>query len=517
MRERLAGHGAQRKGQGGRGGAQVAILPEEMPEAQQQPHRHAVGGRQEFVGQRAQADEVRVRVVRGAVEPAVGGLEAPQQRVGEIDQQREIGGVVAPLQQFEQGLGEQGMVGEAAGSVAAERRREPALPEGVRADPRDEPCRRQSEIVTAEAPRQRGEAADQQRVRRGQGGFVAIGRGTAAALRGEQPPARLDLRGGLGRRTVERCRHGGDGFCGVEVVATAEGGWQRESVTARERREGPGVHDCAHGGLHPEVIMRLVIDGRRQKPIGEAAIGLKELRERCLCGALGDLAEGGIAGGDGGLGVEPAEDRLVSEPLFKHGHEPGAVGGGREEAALQMVLQAAIGHARECQRGHVECPQVRLRVIRGVGPRREQELDERGGGHLRRRAEAAPRRIKFGLCREARELPGCRSPRRARHRPAEGLQGLDEPCALGGHAGRFLGKETQEARQDGKKRRQPRAAVAREIAADEHRDGVLRRQKRGQRPPAAVPVQQGVAQSEQPVKVGARVTVDQDRHEVLVQ
>jgi hypothetical protein len=77
------------------------------------------------------------------------------------------------------------------------------------------------------------------------------------------------------------------------------------------------------------------------------------------------------------------------------------------EAARQLVEQAALGHARERQRRHVQRLQVGHGCVRARVPVAQQPRDRRRMRKSRRAAESAPLRIEAAFVVGARGLERC--------------------------------------------------------------------------------------------------------------
>ena len=104
-----------------------------------------------------------------------------------------------------------------------------------------------------------------------------------------------------------------------------------------------------------------------------------------------------VAGDRGGCRIDAEELRVVVEHFLEMRDGPGLIHRIAREAAAQLIVDAAFGHARQGERGH--------------GPRRgariaQAALDALGMRKLRRRAETAEAAVEGPLERGARPLQG---------------------------------------------------------------------------------------------------------------
>ena len=150
------------------------------------------------------------------------------------------------------------------------------------------------------------------------------------------------------------------------------------------------AEDRAHLGRRPRVEQALVavpvgtgrvgVLGR-----GEPACRLAQVAQHVADGLGDDLAPAVLAERDGGVGVDPHEQRLVVEHLLEVRDEPLAVDGVAGEAAADVVVHATRRHRVE--RCRDDLPQPRLA---GAQEPVQQEVEAHRGRELRRRAEPAP-------------------------------------------------------------------------------------------------------------------------------
>ena len=196
------------------------------------------------------------------------------------------------------------------------------------------------------------------------------------------------------------------------------------------------------------------------------------------------------------IGVQREQGAVVVEHLLEVRHAPATIRGVAEEAAAEVVVDAAARHLGERRRHHAQGVRVRaLRTVRlNAGPMLEQVVQSGRHRELRRRAEAA-----FGcIVKLAELLPrGLQQGRVAVLRFALVLFDLrdhgGELLALRGQFGALLAKRIADAQQQIAEAGQAVARAAREVGAGEERQQRVRIQERGERPAAGLPREQLVA------------------------
>ena len=103
---------------------------------------------------------------------------------------------------------------------------------------------------------------------------------------------------------------------------------------------------------------------------GEAAVLERELAQQVVEHALGDLAPLLVAGHLPGREIRAREQRVVVEHLLEVRHEPDRVDRIAVEAAAELVVNAAVGHAPQRAQRHRE------RLLAAAAPMRAQQERE---------------------------------------------------------------------------------------------------------------------------------------------
>ena len=239
----------------------------------------------------------------------------------------------------------------------------------------------------------------------------------------------------------------------------------------------------------------------REPPFGE-----EQLPQEVADGLLDDRSVARLAGHDPRVEVGRGEQRVVVEHLLEVGHEPPGVDRVAMEAAADDVVEPARCHPVERALHHRQ----------GARPTTaEEELDRRRGRKLRRRAEAAERRLVgprepclggVEQCRRELLVPGL-EPRRAAERSNQPLGLLLELVSA---LAPRLGDGAQHLRERG--HAVPR--LGREV-----RSRIERRAGRGhedRRGPPALARQRHAGVHRDRIDVGAFLAVDLDVHEEVV-
>jgi len=81
--------------------------------------------------------------------------------------------------------------------------------------------------------------------------------------------------------------------------------------------------------------------------------------------------------------VDAGQDRVVVEHFLEVGHQPLRIHAVAVETAADVIVDASVRHAPQCERGGVPC------LLTPLVAHAEEELQEHGLGKLRRTAEAA--------------------------------------------------------------------------------------------------------------------------------
>ena len=123
----------------------------------------------------------------------------------------------------------------------------------------------------------------------------------------------------------------------------------------------------------------------------------RELAQQVVEDALGDLAPLLVAGHLPGREVRAREQRVVVEHLLEVRHEPDRVDRVAVEAAAELVVDAAVGHALERAQRHRE------RLLAAAAPvHAQQEREHRVRRELGRAPEAAVALVVLAAQRQQR-------------------------------------------------------------------------------------------------------------------
>ena len=294
--------------------------------------------------------------------------------------------------------------------------------------------------------------------------------------------------------------------CAFEVGGSveAEPHGERREFVRRQRR--------AHRLAVPDVELALVAFG-----VGVEARVVAALRRLHLvhhpCRGLGRHARiGRVAAGERGVGVHREQRAVVVQHLFEVRDHPLRIDRVAAEAAAQLIVDAALGHAPQAEGGHVQRLQVGLgRVHRGA-PVAQQAFETLRMRELRRAAEAAEVRVEgarvlrpAGLERLVGQLGVVRGRRRLelRERRHQRLVLLAQVVAV-------VAVVFGDAQQDVLERRQPEARLLREVGAAEEGPLIVVGQEHGERPAAAALRQHLLCDLVDLVDVGPLLAVDLD-------
>ena len=221
--------------------------------------------------------------------------------------------------------------------------------------------------------------------------------------------------------------------------------------------------------------------------------------------AAGDVGMTAPAGVPGEVGIQREQRPVVVEHLLEMRNRPERVDAVAREPAAKLIVDAAVGHARERDLDHVE----RVRVI-GANRFPQAQLQFRRVRKLRRSAESAPLGIEAllqlgergGGCGGRQCLRGSRVGLEARER-------IDEPRVLLRDLGAALAMRRRDAREEVAKSGQAEAALLGKIRAAEK--GLAgRRQEHRERPAAGTLREQRVRRLVNLVEVGPLLAVDLD-------
>ena len=245
---------------------------------------------------------------------------------------------------------------------------------------------------------------------------------------------------------------------------------------------------------------------------GEAAVLERELAQQVVEDALGGRAPLLVARHLPGRQVRAREQRVVVEHLLEVRHEPDRVDRVAVEAAAELVVDAAVGHAPQRAQRHRE------RLLAAAAPvHAQQEREHRVRRELGRAPEAAVALVVLAAQRQQRvEQRRLREPearrRAAPRRPSCRLAASSEAWLLDDLAALPVG--AGDAVEHLPERRQPAARLGREVRPAVERAAVGQ-QEDGHRPAALARLRDDRRHVEA-VDVGALLAVDLDRDEVLV-
>ena len=369
----------------------------------------------------------------------------------------------------------------------------------------------------AEHARRSRHAAHHEPVPRHEQLLVAAGPNALLARREELAARRVDGCGGLG--WVEAEGRGGRlgrlGKVKMPVLAFEVRRLRQPEHALRERARLRAEH-AVELGRRPNVelaflVLRIGVERRVVAAARVLHVAHDPVGRRARHARVARRARRGIR-----VGVDGEQLGVVVEHLLEVRDRPEPVDAVAEEAAAQVIVEAALRHAVERMRDHRE--RLRVRIAGAVRvPVREQELERRRVRELRPAAEAAV----LGVVALLQAL-ACRDERRARQRrEVVGIAGrhaaerVDEACAALADLVAFVAVVLVDGDEHLAKRRHAVAAFLREIRAREDRQ-LIGRQEHGERPAAGLARQELMARLIDLVEVGALLAVDLDVDEELV-
>ena len=472
---------------------------------------NAVARRCGLVGERLGAvDELLVVVGREIEAAVVGVLEMPEQEVGDFHCESQVLCIPSRLQQLEQRIQEKRVVVEVGAETCMA-----VLVTGQQASVDDEPvaketgCRggRIHEVLAVEdTPRDR-EAANRERIPRGELLVVEAGRDALPACGQQRVERRPDPR----FRVLDVLAH-------REVPAAFEVGFPVEPEAARDEVEGFPVEQGADFVGRPDVVLAFFALGVRVPGRVESAVRRQHVAQHPVRGAVGRLPEQRLARRLGRQRIRGQQGAVVVEHLFEVRYLPVAVDRVAAETAADVIEDAAMGHARQGQRGHEQRIDVGFVVAGGAAPGTEKPLQCRRMGKLGSMTAATEIVV---------EAVG-QAPAQLAHGPR--VQGViigraigyqfpkyvDEAFALVAYRVTVLDVVARDLAQQVAERGQPVARLVGKIGAAEKRPLVRGGEEHGQRPAAAALREQLVRGLVDPVDVGPLLAVDLDVDEQFV-
>ena len=376
-------------------GLEVARFAQQPAELHQGAGGDGIAGRQGLVVEAARAFQHPILIVGGKAEAAGLGAEVPQQQFGDLRGPVQPLRRPAVLQAQQQGLEQEGMVVEV-GRVSGLAR----LPGGVQASvapqvPLQEleaAIRRLHQLGAVERARGTQQAGAHQGIP-GSEHLVVDARSWSRPAGLEQFQARpLEQGAQFARRLAEAFGQRAGVLPAMQVPATLEVG---RPIQAPARGEGRVVLAQPLFDLFPRpgvvasfLALRVGIECRQEGPLGAA-----HLPECPVDGEIGRMAGQRTAGGGAQLGQQADELGVVVEHLLEVRDLPACVGGIAEEAAAELVEDAAAAHPFQAVAHHVQRLVVGAALSSGVVPVAQELLQDGRLRKLRRLAEAAVHRV----------------------------------------------------------------------------------------------------------------------------
>ena len=459
-----------------------------------------------------------------------GEVEAARRLVGkfrehdleQLTAKAQLGGVEAHHGQFEDRVGKKHIiveVGVESRIAAGAGGEQPAVAPMVPTQKGERRGGRMHQIGAIEEQRRRRQAAYCQRIPAREYLLVALGAGARGAQLQEFRACTREERRHAGRTAFaaggQRVEAGGDD----QMMRMAfEIRWQIEAMTRSKHGVLIGTQRLPHGRGFPDVIAAFDTGGIGIEAGIEGAVRRAQFGEHPVGGAMGYLSEQQLARGGGGLGVGAEQQGVVVEHLLEMRNGPVPIDAVTVEATAQLVEQAALGHARQRQRRHVQGVQVR-RLIGGARvPVAQRALHQRRVRKFRRGSEAAPFAIEAALelCAAALERGGVERHRARCRRRLQLAQGVDYGAGLLAQFGFMVAVVVGDVGQKLAERGHAVARNRRKIGAAEERPLVVVHQEHGQRPAAAAPGQHLVRQLVDAIEVRAFLAIDLDVHEARV-
>ena len=227
---------------------------------------------------------------------------------------------------------------------------------------------------------------------------------------------------------------------------------------------------------------------------------------------LGNAAKQRVAGCDSGLRGHREQLPVVVQHLLEVRDHPVRVHRVAAEAATELVVEAALGHARQRERGHVQRLQVRMVAVRRRPPGAQQELEVHRVRELGRVAETAEPAVEVTLQRRSRlpERHAREFEAGLRRRRQQFTEHLHQRVALARDFSAMLRVVRGDALQHVAKGRHAVLRLYRKVGSAEERPMVPGRQEHRQRPAAAALRQHLVGGLVDAVEVRALLAVDLD-------
>ena len=323
----------------------------------------------------------------------------------------------------------------------------------------------------------------------------------------EQYPARLVDDG----RVLGRLAHGQVPLA-LEVRRLVQPEVPRELIKGLRAEQFPQL-----GGI-PHVELAFLALGIGVARGIEAAVRVAHVGQQPVGGFLSGLAEQLLSGCEVSLRVRGEQRAVVIQHLLEMRNLPVTVHGVAAEAAAEVIVDAALGHARQRQRRHEQGLDVGFGVPGRRPPGPQQAIDGRRVRELGRAAEAAELAVEAG--RKTFAGPGERRCRHGVCRPrGQGLELAEyvcQPFTLLPYLVPSLVVIVRHLAQQVAERGHTVARLIREVGAPEKRALVLGVEEHRQRPATAALGQQLVCRLVDLVHVRSLLAVDLDVDEQLV-
>ena len=429
-------------------------------------------------------------IIRGE-EKAAGALigVVPQDYFQQVAGESQLIGTESDLLQLQDGIGEVYVIVEIRVQMRAAvvvGRKQPAFAPQRAAHELERPPGGIRQIITAERPRRHGQTADHQAVPGSENLVIPSGTDPALAYAQQLLSRRAQCRFDSVGRTAERGRYVLDRAENVQVPMALEVGLAIEAVPGSEGRVFLRCQRRAHFVAVPDIELATepLRDGIEAR--GVAAFGRLHLAPHPIGGLRGHLAVEGIAGRHIRIRIHREKCPIVVQHLLEVRDHPIVIDRVAAEDPRQLIVDASIAHAPQCQAGHVKRMQVRCVAI-GAGPPFPQQQRQRCGvREFGRPAEAAEARVERPLERLAAEAQ-----RRVAQldsiggrRRVELRERRHQRLVLLAQLRLVLAVETRHAQQQLPEGRQAETRLLGEVGAAEERPPVVGSEKHRERPAA---------------------------------
>ena len=394
--------GAQRR----LGRIEVTGFAEQVAEPHEHAHGEPVARRRSVVRVGLRPHDQRLRVVGGEEEAAgIGVDEAGEHQFSQFDGPVQRGRLPARLEQLEQSPRERGVVVQVGGeprlAFRVDREQSTVAPAAFAQEPHRAECG-VGILVAAERTARTREAADRETVPGRQDLLVAARPDPRIAHPEQRAAALVEPR--LDHRFTERevGAEVADGAAHVQVPLALEIGLLVQPETPREHFVLLGLEVPLHLVGRPDVELAFVALRVRIERRVEATVGRAQVAQHPVGRFLGGPAEQRLACRDCRLRIDAEQLPVVVQHLLEVRDHPVGVDRVAVETAAELVVEAALGHARQRQRGHVQRLQVRFVAGGRRAPGPQQQLDVCRMRELGRIAETAEACVEFTLQRRAR-------------------------------------------------------------------------------------------------------------------